>query len=367
MNTGATTNTGPANTGPATNADKAAEHGGGGMSASSLGVSRIAVRAAPSKLRSSAVPGIYAALAAVVAIGWLLVVLDGGEFLTTENIVGIQQRSAALGIVAIGQTVAILAGSLDLSVAYLISLTTLVAAETMAGRDGNVVTAIAAVLAVSCLVGLVNGLVITRLRVHAFIATLGVTLIIKGVVDHRYDGPAGAVPESFQQLGYSRIGPVPVSALLWAGVAVVVAVLLRRTRFGHRVYAVGGDIDVARLSGVRTDRVLVAAHVLCSLCAGVAGLLLASRLGAGAPTVGPDGAYDLESIAAVVLGGTALAGGKGGVAGTVGGVLLLAVLDSVFNQLEINAFAKDLVRGVVIVVAVAVYARRFARGGRRPA
>jgi ribose transport system permease protein len=197
------------------------------------------------------------------------------------------------------------------------------------------------------------------------------TLIIKGAVDHRYDGPAGAVPESFQQLGYARIGPVPVSALLWAGVAVAVAFLLRRTRLGYRVYAVGGDPDVARLSGVRTDRVLVAAHVLCSLCAGVAGLLLASRLGAGAPTVGPDGAYDLESIAAVVLGGTALAGGKGGVAGTVGGVLLLAVLDSVFNQLEINAFAKDLVRGVVIIAAVAVYARRFARDrdrdGRRSA
>jgi ribose transport system permease protein len=118
---------------------------------------------------------------------------------------------------------------------------------------------------------------------------------------------------------------------------------------------------VARLSGVRTGRVIVATHVLCSICAGIAGLLLAGRLGAGAPTVGTDGGYDLESIAAVVLGGTALAGGKGGVPGTVGGVLLLAVLDSVFNQLEVNAFFKDVVRGVVIVAAVAVYARRTTR------
>ncbi|MEV4582749.1 ABC transporter permease [Nonomuraea jabiensis] len=302
---------------------------------------------------------VFLVLLGLIAVGWVLVALDGGQFLTMESVVGIQQRSAALGIVAIGQTLAILAGSLDLSVAYLISLTSLVAAEIMAGQDGNIVPAVAAVLAVSALVGLVNGLVITRLQVHAFIATLGVALIIRGVVDHLYDGPAGKVPESFQLLGYSRIGPIPVSALLWAGVAVVAWFLLSRTRLGYRIYAVGGNEEVARLSGIRTSRVIVLTHVLCSVCAGVAGLLLVSRLGAGAPTVGTDGGYDLESIAAVVLGGTALAGGKGGVAGTVGGVLLLAVLDSIFNQLEINSFVKDVVRGVVIVIAVAAYARRI--------
>ncbi|GAA5087256.1 ribose transport system permease protein [Thermocatellispora tengchongensis] len=310
---------------------------------------------------------VFVALAVVILAGWGLVALDGGQFLTLENIVGVQQRSAALGIVAVGQTLAILAGSLDLSVAYLISLTSLVAAEIMAGQDAGIVPAVAAVAGVSVLVGLVNGLVITKLRVHAFIATLGVALIIKGVVDHLYDGPAGRVPESFQHLGYDRIGPVPVSAMLWAVVALIAWFLLSRTRYGYRVYAVGGDPEVARLSGVRTDRVVIVTHVLCSLCAGIAGLLLASRLGAGAPTVGTDGGYDLESIAAVVLGGTALAGGRGGVAGTVGGVLLLAVLDSVFNQLEVNSFFKDVVRGVVIVAAVAVYARRTGMLGRRRA
>ena len=301
---------------------------------------------------------VYVALALLVVLGWLLFALDGGQFLSRDNIVGIQQRSAALGIVAVGQTLVILAGSLDLSVAYLISLTSLVAAEIMAGADGGVPGAVAAALAVSAVVGLVNGLIITRLRVHAFIATLGVALILRGALDERYDGPAGSVPESFQHLGYDRIGPVAASALLWAAVAAGAWLLLRRTRLGYRIYAVGGDAEVARLSGVRTERVVVIAHVLCSVCAGIAGLLLASRLGAGAPTVGTDGGYDLESIAAVVLGGTALAGGRGGVAGTVGGVLLLAVLDSIFNQLEVNSFAKDVVRGVVLVAALAIYARR---------
>jgi ribose transport system permease protein len=304
---------------------------------------------------------VYLALIGLIVVGWVLVALDGGQFLTMETIVGIQQRSAALGIVAVGQTLAILAGSLDLSVAYLISLTSLIAAETMAGQDGGIVPAIVAVLAVSALVGLVNGLVITKLQVHAFIATLGMALIIKGVVDHLYDGPAGRVPESFQHLGYDRLGPIPVSAMLWAAVALAAWFVLRRTRLGYRIYAVGGDEEVARLSGVRTTRVVIAVHVLCSVCAGIAGLLLASRLGAGAPTVGTDGGYDLESIAAVVLGGTALAGGRGGVAGTVGGVLLLAVLDSVFNQLQVDSFFKDVVRGVVIVAAVSIYARRSLR------
>ncbi|MEV0143786.1 MULTISPECIES: ABC transporter permease [unclassified Nonomuraea] len=301
---------------------------------------------------------VYVALALLIVLGWLLFALDGGRFLSQENIVGIQQRSAALGIVAVGQTLVILAGSLDLSVAYLISLTSLVAAETMGGADAGVPVAVAAVLVVSATAGLVNGLIVTRLRVHAFIATLGVALIIRGALDSRYDGPAGSVPESFQHLGYDRIGPLPVSALLWAAVAASAWFLLSRTRLGYRIYAVGGDAEVARQSGVRTERVVVAAHVLCSLCAGIAGLLLSSRLGAGAPTVGTDGGYDLESIAAVVIGGTALAGGRGGVAGTVGGVLLLAVLDSIFNQLEVNSFAKDVVRGVVLVAALAIHALR---------
>ncbi|MFJ7243428.1 ABC transporter permease [Kitasatospora sp. NPDC098652] len=299
---------------------------------------------------------VFLALAVLLLVGWLLFTIDGGQFFGQTNIVGIQQRSAALGIVAVGQTLAILAGSLDLSVTYLISLCSLVAAETMA--DYGVVPAIAAVLGVSALTGLVNGLVITRLKVHAFIATLGVSLIIKGILESRYAGPAGSVPESFQHLGYDRIGPVPVSALLWLAIAAAAWFLLRRTTLGYRIHAVGGDPEVARLSGVRTERVVVATHVLCSLTAGAAGLLLAARLGAGSPTVGTDGGYDLESIAAVVLGGTALAGGKGGVAGTVGGVALLAVLDSIFNQLEINSFAKDVVRGVVLVAALAIYARR---------
>jgi len=301
---------------------------------------------------------VYAALLGVFIIAWIVVTIDGGTFLTVSNIVNMLQRSVALGIVSAGQTVAILAGSLDLSVAFLISLSSLVTAEVMDGSDANIVPAVVAVLALGIVVGLGNGLIITKLRVNAFIATLGTGLIIKGYMDNRYDGPAGAIPEGFEELGYRRFGVIPVSVFLLLAVVLVIYLLLRYTRFGFRLYAVGGDEEVSRLSGVRTHRTIIAAHVVCSLCAVLTGLFLASRLGSGTPTVGQDGGYDLESIAAVVLGGTALAGGRGGVLGTLGGVFILAVLDNTFNQLELNAFLKDVVRGVILIAAIAVYARR---------
>ncbi len=308
-------------------------------------------------LASPAAP-VFAALVGVFLLAWLVVTIRGGTFLTVPNIVNMLQRSVALGIVSAGQTLVILLGSLDLSVSQVISLASLLAATTMDGQSSNVIPAIALVLLVGAGIGLANGLIITKLRVNAFIATLGVALIIKGIIDSRWDGPAGRVPEGFESLGYTRFGVLPMSVFLLAAVVVLVYFLLRSTRFGFHIYAVGGDEDVSKLSGLRTHRTIIAAHVLCSVLAAVTGLFLASRLGSGTPTVGPDGGYDLESIAAVVLGGTALAGGRGGVLGTIGGVFILAVLDNTFNQLEVNSFLKDVVRGVIIIAAVAVYARR---------
>jgi ribose transport system permease protein len=308
---------------------------------------------------------IWSALVVIVVLGWLVVTADGGTYLSSSNVTNILQRSVALGIVAVGQTVAILVGSLDLSVSYVISLASLIGAETMDGRESMLVPAIALTLAFGAGVGLVNGLVITKLRVNAFIATLGMALVLRGYIENNYDRPTGSVPESWESFGYTRMGPVPVSIFLFAGVALVVGLALRRTRWGYHVYAVGGDEQVSVLSGLRTHRVVIAAHVICSACAAMTGLFLASRLGSGTPRVGTDGGYDLESIAAVVLGGTALAGGRGRVSGTVGAVLVLAVLDNIFNELQLDPFLKQAVRGVVIIAAVAIYARRR-RDGRLP-
>lgn len=307
-------------------------------------------------------PGVFVALVLTLAIGWIVVTVDGGRLFSVPTTVSLLHVAAGLGLVAVGQTLVIVGGSLDLSVAYVVSLSTLVAAETMAGDDGALLPAIGLTLAVSATIGLVNGLLVTTARINPFIATVGVGLLLKGYLDNGYDGPAGkTAPALVQGLGYQRIGPVPLSFLLLLAVTAAAWFVLARTRFGHHLIAVGGDPEVARLSGVRGSRVLVTAHVLCALCAGLAGVYLASRLGAGAPRVGTEGLYDLESIAAVVLGGTALAGGRGGVAGTVGGVLLLASIDAIFNQLEVDVFFKQVIRGVIIIAAVAVYARRAMR------
>jgi len=310
---------------------------------------------------------VYLVLLVVFLICFAVVTIDGGEFLSVDNIREMLVRSVALGIVAAGQTLVILGASLDLSVAYVISLTSLIGAETMDGQNGQIVTGIALVLLIGLAIGLVNGLVITKLRVNPFIATLGVALIIRGYLEANYAGPAGSSAPDFRKLGFENIGPIPLSVILLFAVVAAVWFLLRWSRFGNRLYAVGGDEQVAKLSGVRTHRVLITAHVLCALAAAITGLFLASRLGAGSPLVGQEASYDLQSIAAVVLGGTYLLGGRGGVLGTLAGVLILAMLDNTFDQLEVNSFAKDVARGLIIIAAVAAYSVRWRRHRRREA
>jgi ribose/xylose/arabinose/galactoside ABC-type transport system permease subunit len=308
---------------------------------------------------------VYLVLAGFFVICFTVVTIDGGTFLSADNIREMLVNSVALGIVAAGQTLVILAASLDLSVAWVISLSSLIGAETMDGQDGRIMLGIGAVLLFGLGVGLVNGLVITKLRVNAFIATLGMALIIRGYVEANYAGPAGDVPSNYEKLGFESWGPIPLSVILLGAVVAAVWFLLRYTRFGNRLYAVGGDEGVSKLSGVRTHRVIITAHVLCAVAAAITGLFLASRLGAGSPLVGVEASYDLQSIAAVVLGGTYLLGGRGGVLGTLAGVLILAMLDNTFDQLEVNAFAKDVARGLIIIAAVAAYSVRWRRRKRR--
>jgi ribose transport system permease protein len=283
------------------------------------------------------------------------------EFVSVDNIRDMLVRSVALGIVAAGQTLVILGASLDLSVAWVVGLGSIVAAETMG--DG-IFLGILAVLGFGAAVGLVNGLVIPKLRVNAFIATLGMALVLRGYTEANYAGPAGGVPEDFETLGYESWGPIPLSVILLFAVVGIAWFLLRYTRFGNWLYAVGGSEEVAKLSGVRTHRVIIGAHVLCAIAAAITGLFIASRLGHGSPTIAIEGGYDLESIAAVVLGGTYLLGGRGGVLGTLAGVFILAMLDSAFNLMEVNAFAKDVARGVIIIAAVAAYSVRWTRRRR---
>lgn len=305
-------------------------------------------------------PALLLGSAVAIYVGACLVT-GQTQYLTWDNLLAVLGRSIALGVTAIGQTFAILVASIDLSVASLISATAVLASVVMNGDPAMILPAVAAALALGAVVGLVNGFVIARLDVNPLIATLGMSLVIQGGLSAFVSNFAGAVPPEFQFLAYGAIGGVPVAVLLFFALALLAFAVLRFTRFGSNVYAVGGNRDAARYAGIATERVIIGAHVVCSLCATLAGLYLASRLRSGAPWIGSDGVYDLESIAVVVIGGTILAGGRGGVWGTVAGVMIFSLIDSIFNVLGVDAFVKQVLRGVIIVAAVAFYAARSQR------
>jgi ribose transport system permease protein len=311
-------------------------------------------------LNTLRIPPVYIFLVVIFLFGGLLdKFFSDGQIFTNEAIlINIIVRSVALGIVAVGQTLVIIGASIDLSVAYTISITAVMSSYIMQGDSANVPLAILTVFAIGALIGLVNGLIITKLHVNSFITTLGTSLIIKGIINGTFSNYTGSVPKSFQFFGYETIGPVPVAVIVLLIIVVAGWFLLSRTKFGAHLYGVGGNGEVSRLSGLRTDRVLIGAHILCSMTAVLTGLFLVSRLQSGAPWVGPDGLYDLESVATTVVGGTALAGGKGGVWGTLAGVLIFGVLDTVFNQLGVNPYLKTVLRGAIIVLAVASYTYR---------
>lgn len=305
-------------------------------------------------------PGLLLLSAVLIYIA-ACVVTGQTQYLSWSNLLAVLGRSIALGITAIGQTFAILVASIDLSVASLISATAIIASVVMNGNPQMIVPAIFAALALGGIVGLVNGLIITQLDVNPLIATLGMSLVIQGCLSAFVSNFAGSVPVEFQFFAYGSVGGMPFAVLFFFLLAIIAFAVLRFTRFGSNVYAVGGNKDAARFAGISTGRTIVLAHIICSLCATIAGLYLASRLRSGAPWIGADGVYDLESIAVVVIGGTILAGGRGGIWGTVAGVMVFSLIDSIFNVVGVDAFVKQVLRGVIIVAAVAFYAARSRR------
>lgn len=300
--------------------------------------------------------GIYPLLMVVFVGVWLVIEFDGGSF-TIENLL---VRSVALAIVASGQTLAIVSGSIDLSVAQNLTLSAMVAARIMDGSSDRLLIGIAVALGISLLVGIVNGLVVTKLNVNGFIATLGMSLILQGqLATHFAENAPESVPDALVDfLGFGSLWFVPWSVVLMLLVALVVGYTLRRTRIGAHIYAVGGSPEIARNSGISTWRPQLIAHAICGLTAGIAGVYLAARLGTPNVEIGTNGIYDLESIAVVVLGGAALLGGRGKVGATIAAVLLFATVDAAFNHFQVDPFLKLVMRGVIIIAAVASYTWR---------
>jgi ribose transport system permease protein len=286
----------------------------------------------------------------------VLFALLSPHVLTTDNLLNVSLQVSITAIVAVGMTFVILTGGIDLSVGSLIAFVGVVVTDLMKmPLDASVALtlSILAGLIVGGASGVVAGAVITRFRITPFIVTLALMTILRGAAFIYTQGrPIWELPESFKLLGSERIVGVPIPTLIMLIVYVAAHFVLTRMPFGRHVYAVGGNVEAARLAGIRTNRVLIQVYALCGVLSALSGILLASRLNSGQPNAGL--MYELDVIASVVVGGTSLTGGRGSVVGTFIGSMLIGVLRNGLNLLDVESYVQQVVVGVVILLAVMV-------------
>lgn len=313
------------------------------------------------RLAASLAGSPLARLAGVYVLLVLVFAVTADNFLTVDNFLNIGRATAVFGIAALGVTVALIAGALDVSFGAIMSLCGIVAAERLVAGDGFAIALLAAV-AVGLGLGAVNGLISSLLRVDALIVTLGTLSVFGGYAYYRTTGqPTEAPGEAIATMGRGTWLEVPVSVWLLLGVALALALLLRFTTFGQRLYVVGDNARAAALSGLRVGRIRTAALAISGITAAVAGLLIAGNAGVANPGEGER--YLLSAIAAVVIGGTALSGGVGTIAGTVVGIAILGTIDNGLNLLGVSTFWQDVVRGAIVVGALVLDRLRRSGGG----
>jgi ribose transport system permease protein len=284
-------------------------------------------------------------LAAITAIIW-------PQFFHTDNLWNVARQSSIVGVLAVGMTFVILTGGIDLSVGSILAIAAVVMASLL--NEGTpLILTLVIVIALSAAIGMINGLGIALLNIQPFIMTLATMVIGSGVALRITNGgPREFFLESnlLEFLGSGGIGRVPGPLIVFLGLALIGWAVLRYVPFGRFLYAIGGSAEAARLSGVRVNVNLVGAYAVSGACAGIAGIMTAARLSVGDPTAG--NLSELDAIAAVVIGGTSLMGGVGGMPGTVFGALLLAVVANVMNIAGVSPFDQQIVKGLVILIAV---------------
>ncbi len=278
-------------------------------------------------------------------------------FLSQTNILNVLRQAAPLAIVAMGLTLVILIGGIDVSVGAVISITTVIGGSVMRDSNARIVPTVLICLALGLVIGVAHYLLIVRIGTDPFVTTLGTMLILTGAnLIYTGGAPRSNVTAFFRQLTEGSIAGVPVVIYFVALVAIILILAMRRSTWGRRLYSVGGNAEASRLSGVRSHRIQGSAYIICSMLAVVSGLVLLARIGTGATAAGTG--MELDAIAAVLIGGTVFGGGKGGVEGSLAGVLILTVLFNIFNLLAISRFAHLIIKGIVIIVGIALYSRR---------
>lgn len=283
----------------------------------------------------------------LITIG-LLASLLSDVFLTPQNLVNILSASAVIGIIALGQTMLIISGNFDMSVASVLGFAGIVAVATQ--RLGLLPSILLALLG-GVIVGAVNGLIVTRAKANPFLVTLGTQSFVYAIALMATQSKTlySEIP-AFNILGQGRIGRIPIAVILFLVLALMLQIVLRNTVYGRYLYAIGQNKEAARLAGIPVDRVLVSTFILCSLLAALGGIVMTSRLNSTVANAGFG--FDFESIIAVVLGGTSLFGGSGGALLTVAGVLVLGVLNNTTILLGVPYEGQFIVKGVVFLAVV---------------
>jgi ribose transport system permease protein len=298
--------------------------------------------------------------APIIGLGIALIAaaLVTPEFYSGTNLVNVLRQAAILGIVAIGQTFVLLTGGIDLSVGGVMGMSMIIAAQVSGGDDSSLPAAVLLALLMGVVVGCVNAFLVVSRYVPPFVATLATFILLEGARDAWTRGiPSGAIPNALQFLGQKNVAFIPVPALILLVVGAAGIFALRRTTYGRSLYAVGANERTAYMSGIRVRLHKSSAYVICSVLAAVAGLVLSGYIGYVDRYLGQG--FELDSIAASVVGGVSLAGGRGGVGGALAGVGLLAVLTNIVIFLNLGESAQLFVKGAVIIAAVALQAKRL--------
>ena len=270
------------------------------------------------------------------------------------QVLNILQVAAFLGVIATGQTLTLLAGGIDLSVAGVVTMANIVSTSIMAGRAETMPQGMVTCLLLAAVVGLINGIMIVEVRVTPLVATLGMNSILFGAaLIYTGGAPHGSISPEFAVFGQGSYLSIPISTVCWLFIAALISWVTRKTIFGRQLYAVGANPVAARLMGIPVARVTIFAYILSSVLAATGGLLLTSYI--GSPSLGIGDQFLLTSIAAAVVGGTALSGGIGSVLGTIGGTLFITELNSFTNIVRVSTGTQFVLQGAVIALSVLMY------------
>jgi Ribose/xylose/arabinose/galactoside ABC-type transport systems, permease components len=300
----------------------------------------------------------------IVVLVLLAVLLVFGAFVserfrTANNLLNILEQSTGLALVSLGQTLTILTGGIDLSVGSMISLLSTLTSGMINGDGSMVAPVVVGVLALGLVFGLINGILIIWLKVHPLIVTLGTGAVMQGLVLLYSLGPAGKVPKGFTYLAYGKLLGIPVGAIFVVVVFALVGWFLTYFRLGRYIYAVGDDDTGARLMGLPRAKVLLTVYAFSGFCCAMTAIYLVARFGVGQPYTGLN--YTLASITPVVVGGTLLTGGKGGVLGTLLGVYLISLLNNVLNFMDVSTHYQLIAQGLIVIAAVSIYVEKRKR------